>query len=90
MIYNKNHDFFTVPNKLNSYWAGFIAADGCVTGKHILAIKLSEKDKEHLQKIATLLAEDYKVKLISIAKAPTTQRATTLFFRCLPSSGRKT
>jgi len=62
MIYNKNHDFFTVPNKLNSYWAGFIAADGCVTGKHTLAIGLSEKDKEHLQKIATLLAEDYQVK----------------------------
>jgi hypothetical protein len=62
MLYNKNHDFFTVPNKLNSYWAGFIAADGCITGKQVLSINLAEKDKEHLEKLATLLAEDYQVK----------------------------
>ncbi len=26
-----NNNFFSVPNTINSYWAGFIAADGCVS-----------------------------------------------------------
>ena len=49
-----NEDYFTDPNLVNSYWAGFIAADGSVakvrdTGR--LTIKLSSRDKSHLEKI---------------------------------------
>lgn len=43
-------DFFKVPNSLNSYWAGFIAADGCLTStRKCLSISLSIKDKDHLE-----------------------------------------
>lgn len=48
-----NDDFFEVPNELNCYWAGFIAADGCIhTGKKqdVLSIFLALKDKNHLNR----------------------------------------
>ncbi|MEK6883017.1 MAG: hypothetical protein AABY22_25560 [Nanoarchaeota archaeon] len=49
--YKINENFFEIPNLLNSYWAGFIAADGNIrkNGK-ILKIKLSVKDLERLEK----------------------------------------
>jgi len=44
--------FFDVPNILNSYWAGFIAADGCISEgayKDIrLVIALNRLDRNHL------------------------------------------
>src|SRR6267154_3825493 len=45
------HDefYFQKPDIENSYWAGFIAADGCVSNKgNSLSIALAEKDKKHL------------------------------------------
>jgi hypothetical protein len=48
--HNVNHDFFEKPNLLNSYIAGFIAADGCVLdSRPSLIINLNERDGEHLQ-----------------------------------------
>lgn len=47
--YNVNDDFFEIPNLLNCYYAGFIAADGCVTtdnNRQIVSIILSLKDEE--------------------------------------------
>ena len=45
-----NDDFFSVPNLLNSYWAGFIAADGNIKkDKNVLNIQISDKDYEHLK-----------------------------------------
>lgn len=47
-------DFFSIPNLNNSYWAGFIAADGHIEwikekyGR--LVIHLSKKDEDHLVK----------------------------------------
>lgn len=49
--YEVNHDFFEVLTKENSYWAGFIAADGHVMANNngvILSISL--RDKQHLEK----------------------------------------
>lgn len=47
-----NQDYFAVPNLENSYWAGFIAADGCIyrraKGTRTLSIGLQLKDKQHL------------------------------------------
>lgn len=43
--------FFKIPNILNSYWAGFIAADGCICERDrslICVMKLS--DKFHLER----------------------------------------
>lgn len=42
-MYTKNELFFQDPNVLNSYWAGFIAADGCIRNK-ALQFKLSKND----------------------------------------------
>ena len=49
--YNVDDNFFNKPNIINCYWAGFIAADGCITGrnKNKLYIGLSSKDKQHLE-----------------------------------------
>lgn len=49
---NFNEDFFEEPNLINSYWAGFIAADGCVahhSGSSLrLSFSLQASDKSHL------------------------------------------
>lgn len=48
--YEVNDMFFKNPNKLNCYWAGFIAADGNINKKsNQLKIILSTKDIEHLK-----------------------------------------
>lgn len=44
--------FFAKPTPLNSYWAGFIAADGCVRGNR-LEIGLAAKDADHLARFAS-------------------------------------
>jgi hypothetical protein len=44
--YTCNDSFFSVPNPQNSYWAGFIAADGCIEEKSKrLRIKLALADE---------------------------------------------
>jgi hypothetical protein len=43
-----DYEFFKLPELNNSYWAGFIAADGCVENNKQVSIKLSKKDKSHL------------------------------------------
>lgn len=51
--YSFNELFFSEPGTLNSYWAGFIAADGCILEKkvnNLLQVELGYKDIEHLKK----------------------------------------
>lgn len=47
-----NEDYFAEPNLENSYWAGFIAADGCIhvrpNASKILDIGLKSTDRDHL------------------------------------------
>jgi hypothetical protein len=53
-----NYSFFSKPNEINSYWAGFIAADGCIIDtdrSKRLSINLSSKDKNHLVLLSNLL-----------------------------------
>lgn len=47
-----NEDFFRVPNLLSSYWAGFIAADGCIVTdpRHELRIGIHKRDVDHLRR----------------------------------------
>ena len=47
--HTKNINFFEVPNNLNSYWAGFIAADGHLSQDNGVILSLSEKDLCHLE-----------------------------------------
>jgi hypothetical protein len=50
--YQLNHNYFSVPNLENSYWAGFIAADGNINDKQgVLRVQLSNADSEHLLKL---------------------------------------
>ncbi len=49
--YYRNREFFSIPNTLNSYWAGFIAADGYIDTKcSKVSIMLAEKDRGHLDR----------------------------------------
>lgn len=69
MNYHKNHTFFTTPNKINSYWAGFIAADGNISKKgNTLTLNLSAKDKQHLQKFNSLVSADYHIREFQVEK----------------------
>lgn len=44
--HTRDDSFFAKPSIINSYWAGFIAADGCIwSGTNTLAIKIHSKDK---------------------------------------------
>lgn len=49
--YSFTHQFFDHPNIICSYWAGFIAADGCVY-KNTLSINLAIKDRNHLEQFS--------------------------------------
>lgn len=52
---NFNENFFASPNLNNSYWAGFIAADGCILdsspGQKRLQILLKSTDLPHLESL---------------------------------------
>ena len=50
-VHNKvkfNYNFFSDINPISAYWAGFIAADGCINERNCLSMGLSSKDSEHL------------------------------------------
>lgn len=49
LIYALNHDYFKIPNLENCYWAGFLAADGCVYKNRVHLIQNS-RAKSHLQR----------------------------------------
>lgn len=54
-----SHDFFSTPDKLNSYWAGFIAADGCVnTGRNRVEIVTHNSDRVHLEQLRDLVSPE--------------------------------
>lgn len=44
------------PTTYNAYWWGFIMADGYLSKKGALVVRLSTRDKEHLAKISELLS----------------------------------
>jgi hypothetical protein len=56
-LYSKNADFFATDNEKSFYWAGFMAADGCIMVKKIkgveylngLRLSLSTKDRSHIE-----------------------------------------
>ena len=58
--YSVNDSFFSEPNEVNSYYAGFIAADGCIRSRQseeskYLTFGLSIKDKEWLKDFANAI-----------------------------------
>lgn len=55
--------YFSVLNAESCYWAGFIAADGCICGEKLLVISLQAGDSKHLENFLSALKSDYKVKI---------------------------
>lgn len=62
MKYNIDEKVFNKKTIISSYWAGFIAADGCIRvrkhGQKNLVITLANKDREHLEKFKAFLKSD--------------------------------
>jgi hypothetical protein len=60
-------DFFEIPDMLNSYWAGFIAADGNVYfgdgNRCEFSVELSKKDEKHLERFSEDLSYKGSIKL---------------------------
>jgi hypothetical protein len=60
--YSINHNYFNVPSYNNSYWAGFIAADGCVRkrtrNRWSLTMQLARKDRLALEELKRQLSYD--------------------------------
>lgn len=59
-----NEDFFSIPNSINSYWAGFLAADGNIRNsrdKLCLSLQISLKDVQHLEKFVSIIQYSGKV-----------------------------
>lgn len=53
--YSKNESYFSKPNLENCYWAGFIAADGCIRNRgesRQLVFCINQKDSEILYQFA--------------------------------------
>jgi len=66
--YNKDDNFFHIPNLLNSYWAGFIAADGCVeeakkNNAERISFGLIHTDAKHLEQFVKDASYDGSVKV---------------------------
>jgi hypothetical protein len=55
-----NHDFFSNDTLKSCYWAGFIAADGCVF-KNQVRLALAEKDIDHLRLFKKDLGSEHKL-----------------------------
>jgi len=67
-VFSINNHYFHTPNLENSYWAGFIAADGCVQTlrKVRLRVKVSKLDESHLAKLKETL--NYGGKIYNITQ----------------------
>jgi hypothetical protein len=64
-LYDCNENYFQFDTPDSFYWAGFIAADGCVVKRQyskILKITLSRKDRSHLDKIKIALQSNHPIK----------------------------
>jgi hypothetical protein len=49
--YSANKSYFSRLTTDNCYWAGFIAADGCISDRGKISIGLSKTDSDHLEKL---------------------------------------
>jgi len=61
-----NEEFFAVPTILSSYWAGFLAADGCILRPPInprteVRLGIHQRDIDHLRRFAIDVGYDGKI-----------------------------
>lgn len=63
-LYKLNpHIFDSLDNEQSAYWHGFIYADGCLQRNKSLAIALSVKDKEHIDKFKMFAESESPIKI---------------------------
>lgn len=65
--YKHNRLFFKKPNQLNSYWAGFLAADGWITlnrGQYCLGLKLQISDINRVKKFCKDIGFNGKIRIV--------------------------
>lgn len=67
-----NHSFFSKFTSESCYWAGFIAADGCIRNGKQIAINLSNIDENHLKKFSKIINYKKSIK--------TKNNTSSLFF----------
>ena len=58
--YSVNHNFFQIPNNINCYWAGILAADGNISNNRV-RLYLHQKDCQHIQNFISALESNYKL-----------------------------
>lgn len=61
-----NHNYFSIPNVENSYWAGYIAADGCLykcSNKPTLTLVCKKEDVEILESFKSATGATNKINL---------------------------
>lgn len=62
-----NENFFSTYTPQSCYWAGFIAADGCILkpkcGNPVLSLHLAKRDKGHLRLFLVAANSNYPVKI---------------------------
>lgn len=67
-LHSTDLEFFKIPNLLNSYWAGFLMADGSLiknkgkTNSYRLTLSISVKDRDHLVKYQQALKHTGEIK----------------------------
>jgi hypothetical protein len=71
--------FFSRPTLENSYWAGFIAADGCISPRqNSVKIMVSERDSDHLRRFAESAGYDGPIRIHGAGSYKPQSKAATL------------
>lgn len=56
-------DCFSEINERSAYWAGFLAADGCLSRSRSVSLALAPVDTGHVEKYASFLKSDHKIRI---------------------------
>lgn len=59
---NIDDDCFSEINEESAYWAGFLAADGCLSRNRSVSLALAPIDAGHIKKYASFLKSDHKIR----------------------------
>lgn len=79
--YECNLSFFEKPNDNNSYWAGFIAADGTIRAKqNQITLHLSSKDVEHIKRFCVDIEYNGPIKNRKVKKKKNTKYKKSEYF----------
>jgi intein-encoded DNA endonuclease-like protein len=92
--YGVNHDYFSEINEEVFYWAGFIAADGCISirkkfNNQNLIINLGEKDLSHLERFKSHIKSYHPIKKKTVKNSKINPKWNDRNTYCLTISSKK-